>query len=69
MSISIDSGLSQAATMQSNVQNMTNGLDGKSMEDMIKLQQDMGKLQMLYGTISSVISNEKQVIQGIIQKM
>ena len=44
-------------------------LDPSNLADMIKLQQDVNKLTMLYSVDSSVVKAVKDTAQGVIQKL
>jgi len=44
-------------------------LDPSNLADMIKLQQDVNKLTMLYSVDSSLVKAVKDTAQGIIQKI
>ncbi|MFZ4791742.1 MAG: EscF/YscF/HrpA family type III secretion system needle major subunit [Candidatus Competibacteraceae bacterium] len=67
--IDVSSGLNKAAEMESSIQKQSQTLDAKDSKGLVLLQQEMGKMQVFYGTLSAMISAEKQAMQGIIQKM
>jgi hypothetical protein len=67
--IDVNSGLNKATEMEGNIQKKSQSLDATDTKGLILMQQEMGKMQMFYGTISAIISAEKQAMQGIIQKM
>lgn len=67
--MNLDALTNSAKTSQASVQNLTTTMDPNNMEDMLKLQQEMGRMQMLYGTLSAIISSVKQTGQSIVQKM
>lgn len=67
--IDISSGLGKAQAYETAINAKGKALEATDMKGMLEMQQEMGKLQMYYGTLSSMVNNEKQIIQSIIQKM
>lgn len=67
--IDISSGLGKAQNYETLINQKGSQLEATDMKGMLEMQQEMGKLQMYYGTLSSMVNNEKQIIQSIIQKM
>ncbi|WP_211824708.1 EscF/YscF/HrpA family type III secretion system needle major subunit [Kistimonas asteriae] len=54
---------------ESKLEKSMQDLDPSNLADMIKLQQDVNKLTMLYSVDSSVVKAVKDTAQGIIQKI
>ncbi|GAA4648541.1 hypothetical protein GCM10023116_08100 [Kistimonas scapharcae] len=54
---------------ESKLETSMQDLDPSNLADMIKLQQDVNKLTMLYSVDSSVVKAVKDTAQGIIQKI
>lgn len=67
--MNLDALTNAAQTSYTSVENLTNTMDPNNPQDMIKLQQEMAKMQNLFGTLSAMISTIKQTGQSIIQKM
>ncbi|MDQ5910691.1 MAG: hypothetical protein QG599_2788 [Pseudomonadota bacterium] len=67
--MNLDSLTNAAKSSQSGVENLTTTVDTNDMAGMLQLQQEMGKMSMLFGTLSAVISSLKQTGQSIVQKM
>ncbi len=67
--MNLDSLTNAATSSQTNVEGLTATTDTSDMAGMLKLQQEMGKMSMLFGTLSAVISTLKQTGQSIVQKM
>ena len=67
--MNLDSLTNAAQSSQTNVEGMTATVDTNDMAGMLKMQQEMGKMSMLFGTLSAVISSLKQTGQSIVQKM
>lgn len=67
--INVDSGLNKAAEAEKLIQSTTQTLDKADTKGLLQMQQEMGKMSVMYGTLSAIIANEKHMFEGIIQKM
>lgn len=55
--------------LEKKLQTSMENVDPTNLADMIKLQQEVNKLTMLYSVESSVLKSVKDTVQGIIQKI
>ena len=67
--INVDSGLNKAVEFEKQIQGKSQNLDATDTKGLLQMQQEMGKMSVMYGTLSAIIANEKHIFEGIIQKM
>ncbi len=64
-----EGSLKNTTNLESKTQELLSKSDTTNLKDMLKLQQNLGKLTMSYGLTSGVLKSIKDTAMGIIQKM
>ena len=64
-----EKGIEKSSKLEQETQALFESSDSSDLGDMLKLQQQLGKVTMTYSLNSSVIKSLKDTIMGIIQKI
>ncbi|MBE8215109.1 MAG: hypothetical protein HAW62_02100 [Endozoicomonadaceae bacterium] len=64
-----EGGLKNTTNLESKTQELLAQSDTTDLKDMLKIQQQLGKLTMSYGLTSGVLKSIKDTVMGIIQKI